>query len=166
MTLENGLSIGVDVGGTNTDAVVLDAAGTVLASTKQPTADDVVEGIRASIGTVLDDIGERRSQVTRVMLGTTHATNAIVARRGLAKVAAIRLGAPAGTEWPPLAEWPADLSAEILAGSVMLGGGHMVDGTPITRLDRDGLRRFLDETAGHCDAIAVTGIFSPSFPDQ
>ena len=166
MTLENGLSIGVDVGGTNTDAVVLDAAGTVLASTKQPTADDVVEGIRASIGTVLDDIGERRSQVTRVMLGTTHATNAIVARRGLAKVAAIRLGAPAGTEWPPLAGWPADLSAEILAGSVMLGGGHMVDGTPITRLDRDGLRRFLDETAGHCDAIAVTGIFSPSFPEQ
>ena len=31
------LSLGVDVGGTNTDAVLLDGAGTVVASTKQPT---------------------------------------------------------------------------------------------------------------------------------
>ncbi|WP_129662880.1 hydantoinase/oxoprolinase N-terminal domain-containing protein [Phytoactinopolyspora endophytica] len=166
MSFEKDLSIGVDVGGTNTDAVVLDRSGTVIASTKQATTEDVIGGIRAGITRVLADIGDRRSQVSRVMLGTTHATNAIVSRRSLARVAVIRLGAPAATEWPPLTGWPADLSAGVLAGSVMLGGGHMVDGTPIAPLDRDGILRFLDSLDGGFDAVAVCGIFSPSYPEQ
>lgn len=166
MNVERDLSIGVDVGGTNTDAVILDRKGRVLASTKQPTTEDVVGGIRSGISRVLGDIGERRSEVSRVMLGTTHATNAIVARRGLSKVAMIRLGAPAATSWPPLIGWPDDLAAQVLAGAAMLGGGHMVDGTPITPLDRDGIRRFLDGLDGSYDTVAVCGIFSPSYPEQ
>lgn len=166
MNVGRDLSLGVDVGGTNTDAVILDRAGRVLASTKQPTTEDVIGGIRAGVARVLDDVGARRSEVSRVMLGTTHATNAIVARRGLSKVAMIRLGAPAATSWPPLSGWPTDLSDEVLAGSAMLGGGHMVDGTPITKLDRDGVRRFLDGLHGSFDAVAVCGIFSPSYPEQ
>ena len=159
------LSIGVDVGGTNTDAVVLDELGTVIASTKQPTTPDVTGGIRASIAHVLGQIGDDRSRVSRVMLGTTHATNAIVSRRELGRVAMVRLGAPAATEYPPLSGWPADLTATALAGTAMLGGGHMVDGTPISTLDRDGILRFLDGLDGF-DAVAVAGIFSPSFPEQ
>lgn len=160
------LSIGVDVGGTNTDAVVLSETGAVIAATKQSTTSDVIGGIRAAISTVLDAIGPQRDAVTRVMLGTTHATNAIVERRALARVAMIRLGAPAATEWPPLSGWPQDLAENVLAGAVMLGGGHLVDGTPITPLDRDGIRRFLDSLAGAFDAVAVAGIFSPLFPEQ
>lgn len=166
MIPERDMSIGVDVGGTNTDAVVLDRSGAVVASTKQPTTEDVIGGIRSGIADVLGEIGERRHQISRVMLGTTHATNAIVARRGLAKVAMIRLGAPAATEWPPLTAWPDDLADNVLAGAAMLGGGHMVNGTPISALDRDGVRRFLDSLEGRFDAIAVCGIFSPSFPEQ
>ncbi|EXG82853.1 hydantoinase/oxoprolinase N-terminal domain-containing protein [Cryptosporangium arvum] len=158
------LSLGVDVGGTNTDAVVIDGAGAVLAHTKQATTDDVTGGIRAAIAAVLAALGDDRSRVSRVMLGTTHATNAIVARRHLDRVAAIRLGAPAATEYPPLLGWPADLAGLVLAGSAMVGGGHMVDGTPIAPLDRDTILRFLDRN--QFDAVAVTGIFSPSTPDQ
>jgi N-methylhydantoinase A/oxoprolinase/acetone carboxylase beta subunit len=165
MTAERTLSIGVDVGGTNTDAVVLDGDGTVIAATKQPTTPDVTGGIRSGIAHVLESLGDERSRVSRVMLGTTHATNAIVSRRDLGRVAMIRLGAPAATEYPPLAGWPADLTATALAGTAMLGGGHMVDGTPISPLDRDGVLRFLDGLADF-DAVAVAGIFSPSFPDQ
>jgi N-methylhydantoinase A/oxoprolinase/acetone carboxylase beta subunit len=165
MTAPRDLSIGVDVGGTNTDAVVLDGAGLVLAHTKQPTTDDVTGGIRAGIRAVLADPAVDRARVSRVMLGTTHATNAIVARRQLDRVAMIRLGAPAGTEYPPLTGWPDDLVSLVLAGSAMLGGGHMVDGTPISPLDRDGILRFVDGV-GTFDAIAVAGIFSPSTPDQ
>ncbi|NEL74247.1 MAG: hydantoinase/oxoprolinase family protein, partial [Xanthomonas perforans] len=165
MTEPRTLSIGVDVGGTNTDAVVLDEVGTVLASTKQPTTPDVTGGIRASIAQVLAQIGERRDRVSRVMLGTTHATNAIVSRRDLGRVAMVRLGAPAATEYPPLSGWPADLTATALAGTAMLGGGHMVDGTAIAPLDRDGVLRFLDGL-DRFDAVAVAGIFSPSFPEQ
>ncbi|WP_432542861.1 hydantoinase/oxoprolinase N-terminal domain-containing protein [Kineococcus sp. SYSU DK002] len=159
------LSIGVDVGGTNTDAVVIDADGAVLARTKQATTDDVTGGIRAGIASVLAAVGEDRSRVSRVMLGTTHATNAIVGRQQLDRVAALRLGAPAATEYPPLLGWPQDLSRLVLAGSAMVRGGHMVDGTPIAPLDRDAVLRFLDEV-GEFDAVAITGIFSPSSPDQ
>lgn len=159
------LSIGVDVGGTNTDAVVLDGDGRVLAWTKSATTDDITGGIRAGISDVLAVLGEDRARVSRVMLGTTHATNAIVQRRQLDKVAMIRLGAPAATEYPPLTGWPEDLVSMVLAGSAMLGGGHMVDGTPIAPLDRDGILRFVDGL-GRFDAIAVAGIFSPSSPEQ
>jgi N-methylhydantoinase A/oxoprolinase/acetone carboxylase beta subunit len=166
VTAARDLSIGVDVGGTNTDAVVLDGAGSVLAWTKQPTTDDVTGGIRAGIAHVLDEIGTERGRVSRVMLGTTHATNAIVQRRSLDRVAVIRLGAPAGTEFPPLNAWPEDLRTSVLAGAAMVGGGFMIDGYPIAPLDRDGVVRFLDGIAGSFAAVAITGIFSPSFPDQ
>ena len=159
------LAIGVDVGGTNTDAVVLDGDGRVLAWTKRATTDDITGGIRAGISDVLAAIGDDRSRVSRVMLGTTHATNAIVQRRQLDRVAMIRLGAPAATEYPPLTGWPDDLVRMVLAGSAMLGGGHMVDGTPISPLDRDGILRFVDGLDDF-DAIAVAGIFSPSSPEQ
>jgi N-methylhydantoinase A/oxoprolinase/acetone carboxylase beta subunit len=160
------LSVGIDVGGTNTDAVVLDSDGKVIGWTKQSTTLDVTGGIRAALSAVLRDLGDDRARVSRVMLGTTHATNAIVRRRDLGRVAVIRLGAPASTEFPPLAGWPLDLRDAILAGSVLAGGGHMVDGFPISRLDVDGIRRFLDSLEGRFDAVAVCGIFSPSFPEQ
>ncbi|MDF2492900.1 MAG: hypothetical protein K0Q58_1478 [Microbacterium sp.] len=41
----------------------------------------------------------------------------------------------------------------------------MLDGTPISALDRDGVLRFLDGL-DHFDAVAVAGIFSPSYPEQ
>lgn len=165
MSTARDLSIGVDVGGTNTDAVVLDGYGAVLAQVKTATTDDITGGIRTGIAAVLAAIGEDRPRVSRVMLGTTHATNAIVQRRSLDRVAMIRLGAPAATEYPPLTGWPQDLVDIVLAGSAMVGGGHMVDGTPISPLDRDGILRFVDGL-DHFDAIAVAGIFSPSSPDQ
>ncbi|MEW1718844.1 hydantoinase/oxoprolinase family protein [Streptomyces sp. NPDC093109] len=160
------LAVGIDVGGTNTDAVVLDPSGAVLAWTKSPTTRDVTGGIRSSLAAVLDELGPARAAVSRVMLGTTHATNAIVRRRDLGRVAVVRLGAPAATEYPPLTGWPADLRDTILAGAVHAGGGHLVDGYPIAELDRDAVRRLLDRLAGRFDAVAVCGIFSPSFPEQ
>jgi len=160
------LSLGVDVGGTNTDAVVLDPSNAVIARTKQPTTEDVTGGIRAAIAVVLESLGERRRDVTRVMMGTTHATNAIVGRRNLGRVAVIRLGAPAATGFPPLTGWPRDLRDSVLAGSAVLPGGHMVDGMPISPLDPRAVRDFLDGLQGPVDAVAVCGIFSPSFPEQ
>lgn len=160
------LAVGIDVGGTNTDAVVLAGDGAVVAWTKQATTVDVTGGIRAALVQVLDEIGDRRHEVSRVMLGTTHATNAIVRRRDLGRVAVVRLGAPASTDFPPLAGWPADLRDTVLAGSLLAGGGRLVDGYPISPLDLDGIRRFLDGLEGRFDAVAVCGIFSPSFPEQ
>ena len=46
--------LGIDVGGTNTDAVVLDARDRVVAKCKRPTSEDVSTGIRESVQGVLD----------------------------------------------------------------------------------------------------------------
>jgi N-methylhydantoinase A/oxoprolinase/acetone carboxylase beta subunit len=160
------LRVGIDVGGTNTDAVVLDARNNILAWTKQPTSPDVTSGMRDALARVLEAIGDNERQVGRVMLGTTHATNAILQRRGLGRVGVIRLGAPATTAVPPLESWPHDLKAAVAVGAVMVEGGHLIDGYPIAPLDRDAVRRFLHSVAGRVDAIAVTGVFSPAFSDQ
>ena len=73
-------------------------------------------------------------------------------------------GAPASTGYPPLTAWPDDLRAAVLAGSALLPGGRMVDGTPISELDREAVSHFLKSLDGPVDAVAVCGIFSPSFP--
>ncbi|MFI6599367.1 hydantoinase/oxoprolinase N-terminal domain-containing protein [Nonomuraea sp. NPDC050536] len=160
------LRIGVDVGGTNTDAVVLDRANRIIASTKQPTSADVTTGMRAAIKQVLDSLGADRDRVGWVMLGTTHATNAILERHRLGRVAAVRLAAPSSTAVPPLESWPADLREATVVRTAVLGGGNYVDGRKIAPLDEEGLRRFLATVAGHADAVAFTSVFSPAAPDQ
>ncbi|NUT42703.1 MAG: hydantoinase/oxoprolinase family protein [Thermoactinospora sp.] len=156
------LRIGLDVGGTNTDAVVLDQGDRLVAKAKRPTTPDVTGGLLAALDAVLGEVDP--AAVTRIMLGTTHATNAILERRGLGRVAVIRLGAPATTSVPPLSDWPGDLRATVSAGEAVLPGGHFVDGYPISPLDLGAVRRFLD--GRDADAVAVTGVFSPASAEQ
>jgi N-methylhydantoinase A/oxoprolinase/acetone carboxylase beta subunit len=157
------LRIGVDVGGTHTDAVLLDAAHTVLAKAKVPTTPDVTGGVRGALAAV---VPEDTGRVTHVMVGSTHAMNAILERRRLQRVAVLRLAAPSGLAVRPLLGWPGDLRDAVLAGSAIVAGGHEVDGREISPLDEDGVRRFFDEVAGGSEAIAICGAFSPAVPDH
>ena len=45
------------------------------------------------------------------MIGTTHFTNAVVQRRDLGRVAAVRIGLPSGASLPPFVDWPEDLAS-------------------------------------------------------
>ena len=74
------LRIGVDVGGTNTDAVLMEDRR-VVAKLKTPTSEDVTRGITTSILSVLDQSGTSTSEIASVMIGTTHFTNAIEDRK-------------------------------------------------------------------------------------
>ncbi|GAA4527818.1 MULTISPECIES: hydantoinase/oxoprolinase N-terminal domain-containing protein [Nonomuraea] len=162
---EPDLRIGIDVGGTNTDAVVLDSGDRVIAKAKRPTSRDVTEGLRAALDAVLDELGPHaHGRIGRVMLGTTHATNAILERRNLGRVAVLRLGAPATTAVPPLSDWPDGLREVVSAGEAVVPGGHYVDGREIGRLDPGSIRRFLDGV--EADAVAVTAVFSPATADH
>ncbi|KAJ5321403.1 hypothetical protein N7476_004405 [Penicillium atrosanguineum] len=85
MTRTSGLyRIGVDVGGTNTDAAIIDIAATdseshgVCASSKTPTSVDVTSGIHAVIENVLSKSAVNRRDVLSVAIGTTHFVNAVV----------------------------------------------------------------------------------------
>ena len=87
--------LGIDVGGTNTDAVLIDENLNVIADIKYPTSGDIYDGILGALRAVLESSGVDRSQIGQAMLGTTQCTNAIVERKNLAKIGILRIGAPA-----------------------------------------------------------------------
>ena len=158
------LRIGIDVGGTNTDAAAVDQAGAVVSWHKAVTTPDVFDGIRESLTAVLRDIDS--ASIGQVMLGTTHPLNAVIRRRGLAKVGILRIAAPATLSISPLASWPKDL-AQIVGGHVeIIQGGHEYEGTEIMPLDEDAVRAFALRCENQVDAIAVTGVTSPANPDH
>ena len=153
--------LGIDVGGTNTDAVVMDGRDQLLASAKVATTSDVTGGIRAAIAAVTAQLGEDRNRITHAMLGTTHSTNAVLERRDLRRVATVRIGAPATLSVRPLFGWPEDLRRIISAGETIVEGGFEFDGRPIVPLDTDDIARFAASMAGVADAIAVVSVFAP-----
>src|SRR5437879_12329012 len=155
------MRIGVDVGGTNTDAVLMDGVD-VVAWTKTPTTPDVGRGIITALQHVLDQTQAPKSQITAVMIGTTHFTNAVVERRRLLEVAAIRLGLPATEARPPFVDWPRDL-AEVLGNHVYLvHGGHEFDGREIAPLNEPELRQVAaDVRAKGLRSIAISSVFAP-----
>ena len=89
------MKIGIDVGGTHTDAVILDG-DKIIAATKALTSSDVVSGVTNVLDTLLKDGSVAQTTINTVMIGTTQFTNAIVERRELAPVAAVRIGLPSG----------------------------------------------------------------------
>lgn len=158
--------VGIDVGGTNTDAVILDQDDRLLAKVKQPTTLDVTTGIRQALSQVLSQVPDATSNIGHVMLGTTHATNAILERRSLQKVAVLRVGGPATRSIPPLVSWPTDLKAAVSCGEAIVDGGVEMTGEPLVPLDEDAIRRFLESVQGRAESVAISGVFSPVAADQ
>lgn len=165
MSTEKNLRIGIDVGGTNTDAVVVDAAGTVTQSVKTATTKDPIDGIRAALDAVLD--GVDKSRISKAMLGTTHPANAIIQRRGLDPVAILRLAAPSSLGVRPGAAWPTDIRDTVIRASSIIEGGHEYNGAEIAPLDEDGVRALAAKAAAEgCVAVAVSAAFSPATSDH
>jgi len=156
--------IGIDVGGTNTDAVLV-ANDRVVAWVKTPTTDDVTNGVAEALRFLTDELGGAPGVVDAVMIGTTHFTNAVVQRRDLEPVAALRVALPSGRSLPPFVDWPRDL-AEIVRGQVhMVAGGHEYDGRPLVPFDADAVRAAARaiRDAG-IRSVAVSAVFSPLTP--
>ncbi len=153
--------IGIDVGGTHTDAVLLDEHYNVVAEVKSPTTDDVSSGIYQAMKEVVEASKVPVENIKYAMLGTTHCTNAIVERKRLNKVAVIRIGAPATLAIKPLVGVPDDLR-EILGKHVYLvRGGHEFDGREIVELDEQHIYDIAKDLKGKADSIAITSVFSP-----
>lgn len=155
------MRIGIDVGGTNTDAAILDG-DRVVGACKSPTTEDVSSGITSALTIVMDRTGAKPSEINAVMIGTTHFTNAVIERRRLLQVAAIRIGLPATRGVPPMTDWPQDL-ADVLGRHIfMLRGGHEFDGREIAPLDEKGLLEVAREIkARGLRSAAITSVFSP-----
>jgi N-methylhydantoinase A/oxoprolinase/acetone carboxylase beta subunit len=153
--------IGIDVGGTNTDAVLLDGTR-VLAAVKVSTTDDVTSGIVAAIDGLQQQHSFDPGGVQAVMIGTTHFINALVEARRLAPTAAVRLSLPAGRSLPPMVSWPQRLVDAICGRNYLCHGGHEFDGRHISELDEDELRKAADDMGRNgTRSVAITSVFSP-----
>src|SRR3954453_15466865 len=72
---------GVDVGGTFTDAVLVDG-GRLITAKAPSTPDDQSRGVLAGVGAALEKAGREASGVTAFSHGMTVATNALLEGRG------------------------------------------------------------------------------------
>src|SRR5690348_5763373 len=158
------MRIGIDVGGTNTDAVLMNGMD-VIGWRKTPTTPDVGSGIITVLRDLLADTKVGAAAIKAVMIGTTHFTNAIVERKRVVEVAAIRLGLPATRSLPPFTDWPADLASAVGRRRYMLKGGNEFDGREIAPLDELGLRDVAkDLRRKGVTAAAISSVFSPVTP--
>ncbi|KAG0674982.1 hypothetical protein C6P42_001954 [Pichia californica] len=170
-TQKRKLLIGVDVGGTNSDLVVLDPSklnnpkSCVIAWHKTVTTPDVSVGIERAIKTVLENPQNQisKDEIISVSIGTTHFINAVIERDAnrLEKVAVIRLSGPYGRGFPPFGDFPEDLAQVIHGYHVYLNGGCRVDGKDIQPLDEEGLRTHVSKIKElGISSIAVVATFA------
>jgi len=158
--------IGVDVGGTNTDAVVMDGSR-VLATHKAPTTENVSDGIVGAIGAVLLESNVAASDIENVMIGTTHFTNAFVERKRLLPVGIIRIALPSSRGILPLTDWPADISRTVGENYFLVKGGYQYDGRIADELDEKAVASAAREIRKKgLRTIAITGLFSPVNADM
>ncbi len=151
--------LGIDVGGTNTDAVLIDEKLNIVAELKQATTDDIYGGILNAVKNILNSSGVNPKDISRAMLGTTQCTNAIVERKNLEKVAVLRIGAPATTGIIPMVDWADDLAA-ISEETQVIGGGYEYDGKEITAFDEEAAITFFNKIKGKVNAVAISCCFS------
>ncbi|RFU77758.1 hypothetical protein TARUN_4469 [Trichoderma arundinaceum] len=164
------LRIGVDVGGTNTDGVILDPLRAsspdkgILAWHKAPTTTNPSIGINDAITAMFNSAAINPSEVESVTIGTTHFVNAVVERDAsrLSTVAVIRLCGPFSKHAPPCVDWPDDMRRMILGHYALLKGGLEVDGNIISNIDEREIKEqcaIIREKG--IRSIVVNGVFSP-----
>lgn len=161
-----GYRLGIDVGNTNTDCVILDAGYRIVDQVKCRVSDDVVSSIETAVAQILHRSRLGPGEVSHAMLGTTQVADAIRGRRDLNRVGVLRIGAPATLSIPPLTGWPDDLRKAVEHASAVVGGGHEYDGRPIAPLDTEAVRRFLGAVRPHISALAVIAVFAPVNPEH
>ncbi|RIK95704.1 MAG: hydantoinase subunit beta [Proteobacteria bacterium] len=155
------MRIGVDVGGTNTDAVVMSDTG-IVSWFKTPTTPEVGTGIFTAIKHILEENDLPPESIGSVMIGTTQFTNALIERKKLVEVGIIRIALPATASISPLTDWPKDL-VEIIGRHIhLVAGGYEFDGRKISELDEDAIfKAARDFRKKGLKAIAISCVFSP-----
>ena len=154
------LRVGVDVGGTNTDAVVM-SAETVVAGAKSPTTTDILSGVENSILSALTQANKKPDDIEALIIGTTHFVNAIVQRKNLAKTGLIRLSLPSGGSVLPFADWPIELIESMNGKYKLVKGGYEMDGSEISKIDEKEILNAFNELQNlGCNEIAISSVFA------
>ena len=150
--------VGVDTGGTYTDAAIIEASGhRVIASAKAiTTKGDLAIGVAEAItrAVALLPQGLQPQDISLVSVSTTLATNAVVEGHGSA-VGVVLIGFDAAmVARTGIAQAFPGMPVESVPG------GHDHNGDPRLPLDLEALEAALSRMAGKVDAFAVAGAFA------
>ncbi|WDK20970.1 hydantoinase/oxoprolinase [Colletotrichum graminicola] len=156
--------IGIDVGGTNTDAVIL-RNDQVVAWYKTPTTSDIQAGVEHAIREVIRRGEMAPSQVSSVKIGTTVVLEQNKSK--LDKVAVIRLCGPYSRRSPPFVGFPVGL-CDLMEGHYgYVDGGYQVDGRVVRTLRHEQLKEQAAIIKSQSiKSLVVVGVYSPSNPEQ
>jgi N-methylhydantoinase A/oxoprolinase/acetone carboxylase beta subunit len=155
------ISLGIDTGGTYTDAVLVDhVTGRILCAAKAlTTRRDLSIGIGQAIDSVFQQQGAPApSDVNLVSLSTTLATNAIVEGQG-SPVCLILIGYD-----PDLIHQYGFEQDLVTQDVVYVAGGHDIHGDEAAPLDEAALRQAVIARRDRVEAFAVSGYFSVRNP--
>ena len=159
------LRIGIDVGGTNTDAVLM-RGRKVLTALKNPTTRNVGDGLASAVRTLIATSGVAPSDIRAVMVGTTQFVNAFLQRRNLAQVATVRLSLPKTDGVPPMLAWPEDVTSAIGRHVYLAHGGAFFTGQTYRDIDPQELAEIADDIRKKGIAsVVISANFSPIRPD-
>ncbi|XP_052818306.1 uncharacterized protein LOC128244331 [Mya arenaria] len=164
--------IGVDVGGTNTDAVVMEMRSGqlhLLTKVKTATTADVTSGVNLAIRQVLFKAKAQceRIAIQQVNIGTTHFINAVVEGKHLENVAVIRLCGTVSHQLPPYSDFGEHLLPAVRGSVYMVNGGYQFNGSDITEVNEDEIKECIKSLKFKGEKnVVVSGIFSPVRSDQ
>ncbi|MFM0047335.1 hydantoinase/oxoprolinase N-terminal domain-containing protein [Paraburkholderia sediminicola] len=159
------LRIGIDVGGTNTDAVLM-RDRSVVAALKQPTTHNVGDGLAHAVRALIAKSDVDPARIRAVMVGTTQFINAFLQRRNLVEVATIRLSLPKTDGVPPMLAWSDDARAAIGEHVYLAHGGAFFTGQTYRELDPAELAEIAaDIRQKQIGSVVISANFAPIRPD-
>jgi N-methylhydantoinase A/oxoprolinase/acetone carboxylase beta subunit len=159
--------IGIDIGGTNTDIVLVDAANCEIAAhAKTCTTPQVHLGVKNALKIIVDETKISSEDIQGIFLGTTQIANAIHQRHDLCRVGVIRIAGNFPDSLPSCYAWPEDIK-KTLVGTETVDGGFECDGSPITAINPAQIRTAISTLLKKkMESLAVIGVFAAINPRQ
>lgn len=158
--------IGIDIGGTNTDIVLVDCNGEIAAHAKTSTTPLVHHGVKTALKIIIDETKISSDDIQGIFLGTTQMANAIHQRHNLYKVGVIRIAGNSPNSVPSCYAWPEDLK-KTLVDTVTIDGGFECHGDPITPINPVQIKAAVTTLLKKkMESLAVIGVFAAINPRQ
>ena len=170
------LTIGVHIGSTTTNAVILQGRE-LIAKAKHPTRkNNAPEEFRPIVENVIDNFVAsnvvNKPRLTRndvinctgrITVGVSHFMNALLERKGLSKVGVIRLCGSATRALPPFVDYPEHLQQKINGGYGFVRGGFECTKKEISSVIDEEISQKAEELWRKSGVrnFVVSGVYSP-----
>ncbi|WP_223587585.1 hydantoinase/oxoprolinase N-terminal domain-containing protein [Neobacillus bataviensis] len=156
------MKLGIDVGGTNTDVVIVGNEGKMLSWKKQLTSKNIISGIETATRAVIQEARIVPEQIEGIFIGTTHVQNALYHPVQLSKTAVIRI-MKSPSHVKPALFWPEHLKRYI--GKVY-HLQHFYDDSKQTLVPQELDNLYQNLIEENIEAICIAAVNSPLNPQE